>query len=107
MGKFISRTWHGMVPIENRVAFEAYEYETGIKDTLALSGNCGAFLKVVDQGAYAHFFLCTKWDAMESMMAYGGNNPIAAVTYPEDDKYGLISDPVVVIQEVTDKESPF
>ena len=26
---------------------------------LALPGNRGAFVSVVDQGAYAHFFLCT------------------------------------------------
>ena len=40
-------------------AFEKYEYNTGVKDTLAVQGNRGAFLKVVEQGEYAHFFLCT------------------------------------------------
>lgn len=41
------------------------------------------------------------------MIAFAGDNPIIAVTYPEDDKYGLISDPIVIIQEVTDGENPF
>lgn len=103
----ISRTWHGMVPIKHREAFKAYEYETGVKDTTALPGNRGAFLTVVDQGPYAHFFLCTKWDSMESMMAYGGDNPTVAVTYPKDEEYGLISDPIVIIQEVADDRDPF
>jgi len=41
------------------------------------------------------------------MIAYAGNQPTVAVTYPEDDKYGLISDPIVVIQEVLDSCNPF
>lgn len=103
----IARTWHGIVPISMKEKFEKYEYETGVKDTTAIKGNKGAYLKIVEQGQYAHFFLCTKWDSMESMIAYAGDNPTIAVTYPEDDKYDLISDPIVIIQEVTDSENPF
>lgn len=51
--------------------------------------------------------MCTKWDSMDSMIAFAGDNPRIAVTYPEDDKYELISDPIVIIQEVTDNENPF
>jgi hypothetical protein len=49
----------------------------------------------------------TKWDSMESIIAYAGSNPTIAVTYPEDKKYGLISDPIVIIQEVRDDRNPF
>lgn len=103
----ISRTWHGIVPVANGKSFEDYEYKTGIKDTIALPGNRGAFLKVVNQGQYTHFFLCTKWDTMESMIAYAGENPTVAVTYAKDDEYGLISDPIVILQEVSDDKNPF
>lgn len=103
----IARTWHGLVPITMRDAFEKYEYETGVKDSIAIQGNKGAFLKIVEQEQYAHFFLCTKWDSMESMIAYAGDNPTIAVTYPEDEKYELISDPIVIIQEVSDNRNPF
>ena len=88
-------------------AFERYEYETGVKDSLSIEGNKGAYLKIVEQGEYAHFFLCTKWDTMDSVIAYAGNEPTMAVTYPEHEKYGLISDPIVILQEVSDSESPF
>lgn len=44
----ISRTWHGVVALTYRKAFEAYEYETGVRDTLAIVGNCGAYLHVVE-----------------------------------------------------------
>lgn len=103
----IARTWHGIVPLTMKEAFKAYEYETGVKDTTAIRGNKGAFLHIVEQGEYAHFFLCTKWDSMESMIAYAGDNPSIAVTYPEDATYGLISDPIVIIQEVLDDRNPF
>lgn len=103
----ISRTWHGVVPIQNKNGFEKYGYETGVKDTKNIKGNRGAYLKIVEQKEYAHFFLCTKWDSMESMIAYAGNQPAVAVTYPEDDKYGLISDPIAIIQEVPDSCNPF
>ncbi|MDK2941609.1 MAG: hypothetical protein PWP56_1122 [Acetobacterium sp.] len=102
-----SRTWHGIVPLKMRAAFEQYEYQTGVKDTLAIPGNRGAFLKIVEQGEYAHFFLCTKWDSMASMIAYAGQEPAIAVTYPEDEHYGLISDPIVIIEEVLDDGDPF
>lgn len=103
----ISRTWHGIVPNHMRDAFEKYEYEIGVKDALALPGNRGAFLKIVEQGEHAHFFLCTKWESMQSVVAYAGDHPTVAVTYPEDDKYGLISDPIVILQEVTSDINPF
>jgi len=103
----ISRTWHGIVPLNRKEEFEQYEYQTGVKDTTAIEGNRGAYLKIVEQGQYAHFFLCTKWNSMESMIAYAGNHPSVAVTYPEDGNYGLISDPIVMIQEVMDDRNPF
>ncbi len=102
-----SRTWHGIVPLKMRAAFEQYEYQTGVKDTRAIPGNRGAYLKIVEQGEYAHFFLCTKWDSMASMIAYAGQEPAIAVNYPEDEHYSLISDPIVIIQEVVDGSDPF
>lgn len=51
----ISRTWHGMVPLKMRDGFKKYEYETGIKDTLALAGNCGAFLKLLNKATMLIF----------------------------------------------------
>lgn len=103
----ISRTWHGIVPIEKRESFKLYLDNTGVKDTEAISGNRGAFVEIVDQGRYTHFFLCTLWDSMESVILYAGENPTVAVTYPEDEKYGLISDPIVIHQEVTLASNPF
>lgn len=103
----ISRTWHGIVPIEMKENFKKYLDITGVKDTLSIQGNKGAFVKIVDQGNYTHFFLCTLWDKMENIILYAGENPEIAVTYPEDEKYGLISDPIVIHQVVNSGENPF
>ena len=103
----ITRTWHGIVPIQFKKEFEQYLNETGVNDTLAINGNLGAFVKVVDQGEYAHFFLCTIWDSMESVISYAGANPERAVTYPEDHQYRLISDPIVIHQQITTANNPF
>lgn len=103
----IARTWHGLTPLETKTAFRKYLEQTGVRDALALPGNRGAFVSVVDQGAYAHFFLCTFWESREDLLAYAGDNPSLAVTYPEDAAFGLISDPIVIHQEVPEARNPF
>lgn len=50
----ISRTWHGIVPLHMKDAFEKYKYETGVKDALGIKGNRGAYLEIHEQGEYAH-----------------------------------------------------
>ena len=92
---------------ENKDAFKKYEYETGVKDAIETEGNRGAYLNVVPQGNYAHFFLCIVWDDMAAVKAYAGNNPQIAFTYPEDDMYELISDPIVIMQKVNDAKNTF
>ena len=103
----IARTWHGLTPLETKTVFRKYLEQTGVRDALALPGNRGAFASVVDQGAYAHFFLCTFWESREDVLAYAGDNPSQAVTYPEDAAFGLISDPIVIHQEVPEARNPF
>lgn len=103
----ITRTWHGIVPVQFKDGFELYLEKTGVSDTKAIRGNLGTFVKIVEQGDYAHFFLCTICDSMESIISYAGQNPSIAVTYPEDCKYQLISDPIVIHQEVTAIKNPF
>ncbi len=47
------------------------------------------------------------WRDMDSVKSFSGPNPQIAVTYPEDDKYGLISDPIVLHHEVEELPSQF
>lgn len=103
----ISRTWHGMVPIDKKEAFAFYLNETGVKESVAIKGNLGAYVHVAEQEEYAHFFLCTVWSSWEDIILFAGKKPEIAVTYPEDSFYGLVSDPIVIHQEIKTAENPF
>ncbi len=103
----ISRTWHGIVPIDRKNAFQTYLNETGVKDALLIKGNLGAYVEIIDQDEYSHFFLCTIWETFDDIIKYAGVNPNVAITYPEDSVYGLISDPIVIHQEVHHSDNPF
>ena len=103
----ISRTWHGMVPKEHADGFEGYLQRTGIKEAKEIAGNLGAYCIKIDQDDYAHFFLCTVWSSWADILRYAGNNPGIAIAYPEDKQYGLISDPIVIHQEVSSSDNPF
>ncbi|MBO0475330.1 hypothetical protein IGL98_000376 [Enterococcus sp. DIV0840] len=103
----ISRTWHGCVPMKHKQGFYDYELITGVEETRNTEGNLNTYLKVVDQEEYCHFFLCSIWENMDSVKKFAGNNPEIAVTYPEDEKFELISDPLVILQEVTSAKNPF
>lgn len=103
----ISRTWHGCVPIIHKKGFYEYELITGVEETKQTPGNIATYLKVVDQGDYAHFFLCSIWENIESVKKFAGDTPQIAVTYPKDEEFKLISDPLVILQEVVTSENPF
>ena len=97
----ILRSWHGAVPVQFGDAFEQYLQVTGVDEAKALPGNLGVFHRRVRQGDFEHFFLLTYWDGWESVRQFAGHAPSVAVTYPEDSDYGLVSDPIVLHQEVS------
>ncbi|TRZ40113.1 hypothetical protein CEQ21_04010 [Niallia circulans] len=103
----ISRTWHGIVPLEKKEAFADYLNKTGVEESKSLAGNLAAHVKIVEQDKYAHFFLCTIWSTWDAIHLFAGSTPTIAVTHPEDEKYGLISDPIVIHQKVEAHENPF
>ncbi len=103
----ISRTWHGAVPLEHGDAFAVYLEKTGIQGSRSIAGNAAAYVNRVEQDGHSHFFLCTLWSSWEAVRAFAGDTPEIAVTYPEDAKYALISDPIVIHQEVTTDQNPF
>lgn len=103
----ISRTWHGIVPIDKKDAFQIYLNDTGVKDALSIKGNLGVYVEIIEQDKFAHFFLCTIWETIDNIIEYAGENPVVAITYPENAVYGLISDPIIIHQEVLTTDNPF
>lgn len=96
----IVRSWHGIVPVENAEGFREYILITGVAEAKATLGNLGAFIYNKTQGKFEHFFMVSYWESIESIKAFAGEEPHIAVTYPDDDKYGLISDPIVLHHEI-------
>lgn len=96
----IVRTWHGAVPLDKSESFREYLIKTGITEAKKTSGNLAVFLYNQTQNEYVHYFMASCWTDLEAIKAFAGDNPHIAVTYPEDAKYGLISDPIVLHHEV-------
>lgn len=103
----IVRTWHGIVPIEKAEGFRNYLLSTGVAEAKALPGNLGAYIYSQSQEEFEHFFMVSYWESVESIRGFAGPNPHIAVTYPEDNKYCLISDPIVLHHEVQKVPSEF
>lgn len=96
----IVRSWHGIVPVDKAEVFREYLLATGITEAKATPGNLAAYIYDQSQGDFKHFFMVSYWQDMEAIKAFAGDKPHIAVTYPEDSKFGLISDPIVLHHEV-------
>lgn len=96
----IARSWHGAVPADQGEPFYKHLLKTGVAEAKATKGNVGIHLHHENQGLYTHFFLITYWADFEAVRRFAGPEPQRAVNYPEDERYGLISDPIVLHHEV-------
>ncbi|ACS86157.1 hypothetical protein [Musicola paradisiaca] len=101
----IVRTWHGCVPLEHSEGFAKHLERTGVEHSKSIPGNRGALVRREIQGEWAHFFLATYWQDLQSVKAFAGENYHVAVTYPDDEQFGLLSDPYV-FQHVVEAISP-
>lgn len=103
----IVRTWHGIVPLEKAEAFRDHLQNTGVAEAKAIKGNKGAYIYSQSQGNFEHFFMVSYWEDIKSVHSFAGSKPQIAVTYPDDVKYSLISDPIVLHHEVQKIPSEF
>lgn len=96
----IVRTWHGCVPAKHATGFAEHLQLTGVQHSRGVKGNLGALVKRVSQEDWEHFFLATYWQDIEAVKAFAGNDYHVAVTYPDDERFELLSDPYVFQHEV-------
>lgn len=97
----IVRTWHGCVPAAYGEKFHDHLLLTGVQHSKSIAGNLGAEIRRVVQGEFEHFFLTTWWDSIEAIKSFAGESYDQAVTYADDERYQLISDPLVFHHEVS------
>ncbi|OHD11167.1 MAG: hypothetical protein A2Y34_09090 [Spirochaetes bacterium GWC1_27_15] len=105
----IARSWHGIVPIEKAKEFREYLLITGVADAKATVGNIDVYIYNKSQDGFEHFFMVSYWDSYDSIISFAGDQYYIAVTYEDDYKYNLISDPIVLHFEIdgTIPKSPF
>ncbi|MCG2852951.1 hypothetical protein [Klebsiella grimontii] len=96
----IVRTWHGCVPVAFGDAFALHLQATGVQHSRGITGNAGAFVRRETQGEWEHFFLATYWNNLDAVIAFAGEDYHVAVTYADDERYQLLSDPYVFQFEV-------
>jgi heme-degrading monooxygenase HmoA len=97
----IVRTWHGCVPLMHAEAFALHLDMTGVQHAHRTDGNLGVFVRRKTQAEMEHFFLATYWESWDAIKKFAGEQYEVAVTYPDDEKFSLISDPFVFHHEVS------
>jgi heme-degrading monooxygenase HmoA len=96
----IARIWVGTTPADKADAYLAYLQRTGLADYAAVSGHRGTqvLLRIADDTAT--FTIITRWDSMEAIRQFAGDDPEVARYYPEDDDYLLFRNPTVEHHEI-------
>ena len=89
----IVRTWHGCVPLQHAEGFARHLELTGVEHARASPATEGAGAPE-NRGEWAHFFLATYWQDLAAVKAFAGEDYHVAVTYPDDEAFELLSDPM-------------
>lgn len=94
-GKSITRIWHGRTHAEHAEEYLQVLIDTGVADYNSIAGNLSVEIwrEIVDD--VCHFWTVTKWDSIESIVQFAGEDYAKAKYYREDDRYLLEFEPTV------------
>ena len=92
----ITRIWHGITKIADAESYLNYLRETGVKDYKASSGCLSVEIWRRLEWDKAHFWTVTKWDSLDSIKKFAGEDPEKARYYPKDAEYLLELEPNVI-----------
>jgi heme-degrading monooxygenase HmoA len=94
--KIITRIWHGRTRIEHADEYLEYVTRTGIADYKNTEGNLKVeILRRID-GEICHFWTVTKWDSVENIKKFAGEDYEKARYYEKDAEYLLEFEPTVI-----------
>jgi len=85
----ITRIWHGRTKIKDADVYLKYLQETGMKDYRNSTGNLGAEIWRRKENEICHFWTISRWDSIESIKKFAGENYESARYYPEDKNFLL------------------
>ena len=93
--KVITRIWHGRTRAEHADEYLQLIIDTGVADYKSLPGNLCVEIWREIEGDVCHFWTVTKWDSIDSIKQFAGDDHEKAKYYPEDEKYLLEFEPTV------------
>lgn len=101
-GLVITRIWHGRTKVEHADEYLQYVLETGIRDYKSTPGNLSCQVLRRKEGQFCHFWTVTRWDSIENIKKFAGDDFEKARYYPDDRQYLLEFEPNVLHCETYD-----
>ena len=89
MENAITRMWHGKTKIEDAEKYLEYLQKTGINDYKKIPGNLSVEIWRKKENDVCHFWAVTKWNSINSIIQFAGEQFEKARYYPEDKEYLL------------------
>ncbi|MDD1779166.1 MAG: antibiotic biosynthesis monooxygenase, partial [Candidatus Helarchaeota archaeon] len=96
------RIWHGRTKVEHADEYLQYVLETGVRDYKSTPGNLSCQVWRRKEGQVCHFWTVTRWDRIENIKKFAGDDFEKARYYPNDRQYLLELEPNVVHCETYD-----
>jgi heme-degrading monooxygenase HmoA len=92
----ITRIWHGVTKAEHADEYLEFLEKTGVADYKNTDGNLSVeILRRVERDV-CHFWTVTKWNSVESIKKFAGDDYEKARYYEEDKRYLLEFEPNVI-----------
>ena len=98
--RVIARLWHGWTTPRNADAYENFLRTTMFPSIHRVPGYLGADLFRRDDGGEVAFITITRFESLESVRAFAGDDYETAVYYPKDDRYLVERDDLCAHYEV-------
>lgn len=89
----VVRMWTGVVRTEDRDVYADYVERTGMDAYRSTPGNLDAWLLTRDLGdGRTEITTVSRWESLDAITRFAGDDPELAVYYPEDEQYLLARD---------------
>ena len=92
----VVRMWRGTVRTEDRDEYVGYVEETGMSEYRSTPGNLDAWMLTRDLGGgLTEIITVSRWESMDSIKGFAGEDVDRAVFNPEDDRFLVERDDTV------------
>jgi heme-degrading monooxygenase HmoA len=101
----VIRVWRGQTPKWRGEQYEAIFRKTGLAGYRATPGNRGAYLLRRDLGDQWEYLAVSKWDSLDAVKQYAGEDYMRARRYKEEEELFTVFNTVVEHFEIILQDS--